>query len=127
MVSINNLGDTLSVRLTRGENFSNVATGETLTPPIDNASYFRILSNHVCEIYVSFAFSSAVLNSDGQLSETRTVIVGLEDVWYRCSNKVIFRPTVFLVNPSTSDAQFDSIDLIFQFVNKLPDDYIFSN
>jgi len=127
MVSINNLGDTLSVRLTRGEGFSNVANGETLTPPIDNALYFRVLSNHVCEIYVSFAFSSAVLNSNGDLVETRTVIAGYEDIWYRCSNKTIFRPIVFLVNPTTSDAQFDSLDLIFQFANKLPDDYIFSN
>lgn len=126
MVSINNLGDTLAVRLTRNNDFNNLSESETLSPPITGALFFRVLSNHVVELYVSFAYSSAVMDATGNLTETRTVIAGYEDIWYRCSSGSIDKPTIYLVSPPAAFATFDSIDLVFQFANTVPTDYIFS-
>jgi hypothetical protein len=122
-MDINILGDSLSVRLYKSNDFTNVDTVETLQPPITGMSAFRILCNHVCELYISFAYNSAVMDENGQLSETRTCIAGQEDIWYNCSDYSIFRPIVALINPPPDVAPFESIDILFQFASQVPDNY----
>ena len=125
MSRINFLGDDLSVRLSRADNFSNETTSDTLIPPINRMNVFRVLSNHVVEIYCSFAYNSGILLEDGSINETKTIVAGLDDVWYRCVNHAIYKPIIYLVNPEPRSTVFDSVDLVFQFASEVPPEYAF--
>ena len=124
MTTINTIGDTLSIRLLRETDYNNAQTVATLVPAIEGMVCFRVLSNHVCEIYCSFASSSGVLDENGEIFEERHIIAGHDDIWYRCISSAIFRPIVNLVNPLPGVALFSSIDLVFQFASQVPEDYI---
>ena len=124
-MSINFLGDSLSIRLTQANNYSTINERIALVPSIEGMNAFRILSNHVVEIYCDFAYNSGIIESDGSITERKTVIAGLEDVWYVMSGSII-SPIVYLVDPKPNETTFDSIDMIFQFATNIPRDYIFS-
>ena len=125
MSGINFLGDSLSIRLTKANNYSTLSDRVSLVPSIEEMRAFRILSNHVVEIYCDFAYNSGIVEEDGSITERKTVIAGMEDVWYQMSGSIV-SPIVYLVDPSPTLCQFDSIDMIFQFAKGIPNDYIFS-
>jgi hypothetical protein len=124
-MSINFLGDSLSIRLTSANGYSTAGSGVSIIPAIENMNAFRVLANHVVEIYCDFTYNSGVIEKDGSVEERKTIITGLPDVWYRCSGTIV-SPIVYLVDPAPTVVEFDSIDMVFQFANRVPDDYIFS-
>ena len=123
MSSINILGDSLAVVLNSTNGFS-TKNSANLNPPIENQKYFRILSNHVVEIYCSFAATTATVDANGDITEDKRIVAGLKDVWYKCNDFSISYPLIYLSRPSSSG--FDSIDLVFQFVKFIPTDYIYN-
>jgi hypothetical protein len=126
-MNINYLGEDLSVRLLRQNNFSNETTRQTLVPAIQGMNVFRVLANHVAEIYCDFAYNNGILNEDGTVEESKFILTGMDDVWYRCSNNSIFNPIIYMINPDPAGATFDSLDLIFQFASQVPPEYVFTD
>lgn len=122
MTTINNLGDNLAVVLSKSNNFSTEGLSN-LNPPIEQQEYFRILSNNVVEIYCSFTANTATINEDGTLTESKLIIAGLKDVWYKCKDRSITTPIIYLTSPDPSI--YNSIDMVFQFVKQVPSDYLY--
>jgi hypothetical protein len=123
MSKINNLGDDLAVKLNYSNGFSTAGNSQLVSQILD-MQYFRCLSNFVVTCSVNFAEMQYSIDLNGNLSQNKNIIVGLEEVYYKCANRAISNPIIELISPSPSElGTTQSIDIVFQFVRSVPEQF----
>lgn len=120
MSIINNLGDNLTVTLNSANNYS---TRLSLFPEILNQSYFRVLSNLNTIVNCDFTNTTYYIDSTGQLTRKKQILVGDPLIWYPCVNKKI-KDSEISIDSDFQPENSQPVSLVFQFVQQIPDQYI---
>jgi len=118
MTAINGLGDRLLVVLNQTNNFT---TTIALNPPIQNQKFFRAICNNICVINCDFSKYIYSVDAEGNLSQSKNIIVGKEDYWYPVLTSLINNTTISLVSPSPTTFS-NPISIYFEFVTEVPSD-----
>lgn len=114
--------DSLLVTLNKANNYKSEFK-QSLLPPIANKQFFRAISNHTVTVFCSFARTSYYVNAQGTIQNSQEVITNLDNAtWYMVNDNNITTPVVYLVDPLYD---YDSIDIVFEFMSSVPTDYIY--
>ena len=91
----------------------------TLSPPIFDKYYFRILSTRICLLEISFAKTVYSLNPDGTIGFDSSCIGGDKTIYYQCTDQNLTTGVVRLVDPQPNE----ELSVIFEFKTNAPTEY----